>query len=224
MRAQADRAAQARRRRQLDGLAAAHDDGERLAGILESLQDDPHTSHPEVVTAAAESATWSAELGRLNEKDTAEVWETAAEAWATLGRPHRSAYCLWRQAESLLAAGRTLEAQDILRVAIDEAAELAPLVARITDLAGRARISLKDGAMPRPTSARPYGLTARELEVLSLLVRGNTNRDIATTLFITEKTASVHVSNILRKLDVTSRVQAAMRAEREDLVPEPMGS
>jgi DNA-binding CsgD family transcriptional regulator len=224
MRAQADRAAQARRRRQLDGLAAAHDDGERLAGIRESLQDDPHTSHPEVVTAAAESATWSAELGRLNEKDTAEVWETAAEAWATLGRPHRSAYCLWRQAESLLAAGRTLEAQDILRVAIDEAAELAPLVARITDLAGRARISLKDGAMPRPTSARPYGLTARELEVLSLLVRGNTNRDIATTLFITEKTASVHVSNILRKLDVTSRVQAAMRAEREDLVPEPMGS
>ena len=95
---------------------------------------------------------------------------------------------------------------------------MAPLLALITDLAGRARIPLRDGAGPAPANARPYGLTPRELDVLALLVRGNTNREIATTLFISEKTVSVHVSNILRKLEVTSRVQAAMRAEREHLV------
>jgi DNA-binding NarL/FixJ family response regulator len=80
----------------------------------------------------------------------------------------------------------------------------------------RTRISL-DVAAPRPldtTTATSLGLTPREAEVLSLVAAGRTNREIATALFVSEKTASVHVSNILRKLSVTSRVEAAVVAQR----------
>ena len=59
-----------------------------------------------------------------------------------------------------------------------------------------------------------YGLTSREREVLDALAAGHTNQEIATTLFISVKTASVHVSNILRKLDVPSRHEAARLAHR----------
>jgi DNA-binding NarL/FixJ family response regulator len=58
------------------------------------------------------------------------------------------------------------------------------------------------------------GLTSREAEVLSLVAAGKTNREIGTQLFVSEKTASVHVSNILRKLGVSSRVDAAAIAQR----------
>ena len=54
----------------------------------------------------------------------------------------------------------------------------------------------------------PFGLTRRERDVLPLLVKGRTNRQIAEELFISENTAGVHVSNILGKLDVSSRTEA----------------
>jgi DNA-binding NarL/FixJ family response regulator len=57
-------------------------------------------------------------------------------------------------------------------------------------------------------------LTAREAEVLSLVAAGRTNRQIGSELYVSEKTASVHVSNILRKLGVSSRVEAAAVAQR----------
>jgi DNA-binding NarL/FixJ family response regulator len=52
------------------------------------------------------------------------------------------------------------------------------------------------------------GLTPREVEVLGLLAQGRTDREIAELLFISRKTASVHVSNLLRKLEVASRIEA----------------
>ena len=58
------------------------------------------------------------------------------------------------------------------------------------------------------------GLTAREAEVLALVATGGTNRQIGEQLFMSEKTVSVHVSHILRKLGVTSRVDAAAVAQR----------
>ncbi len=58
------------------------------------------------------------------------------------------------------------------------------------------------------------GLTSREAEVLALVAAGKTNREIGAELFVSEKTASVHVSNILRKLGVSSRVDAAAIAQR----------
>ena len=92
----------------------------------------------------------------------------------------------------------------------------------VTALARRARISLEiDDADEPPTPAEidRYGLTPRELEVLALLADGRTNRQIAETLFISESTAGVHVSNILGKLGATNRVEAAAMAYRLRLVP-----
>jgi DNA-binding NarL/FixJ family response regulator len=63
-----------------------------------------------------------------------------------------------------------------------------------------------------------FGLTQRELDVLRLLGQGNTNPEIAAALFISPRTAGVHVSSILRKLDATTRVQAATIAERAGLL------
>jgi DNA-binding NarL/FixJ family response regulator len=68
-------------------------------------------------------------------------------------------------------------------------------------------------------SAAPDHLTEREHDVLVLVARGLTNRQIANQLHITEKTVSVHVSNILSKLDLQSRTQAALYAARTGLVP-----
>ena len=67
----------------------------------------------------------------------------------------------------------------------------------------------------------PFGLTPRERQVLALLSEGMTNREIGDTLFMAEKTASVHVSRILSKLDVRSRTQAAAVAHRLGLEREP---
>ena len=67
-------------------------------------------------------------------------------------------------------------------------------------------------------TAVPFGLTARELEVLDLVAAGRTNRQIGERLFISEKTASVHVSRILAKLGARSRAQAAAMAGTVGLV------
>ena len=88
--------------------------------------------------------------------------------------------------------------------------------AEIAILARRARIDLTAPAPAPPPDPGPAGLTPREREVITLLSDGLSNAEIARTLYISEKTASVHVSNILRKLGVTSRLQAAAAAHGQD--------
>ena len=91
----------------------------------------------------------------------------------------------------------------------------APLRTQIEALARRARISLTaPEPEPTPAPAHPHGLPDREAAVLRLLAAGHTNREIGQRLFISPKTASVHVTNILRKLAVRDRVQAAATAVR----------
>jgi DNA-binding CsgD family transcriptional regulator len=148
------------------------------------------------------------------------MWERAASEWDALTRPHRAAYARWRQAEALLAhpAGRTA-AVEVLRTAARQAAQHIPLSMAIHDLARRARIDLtitaeSPDAQPSTATPTPFGLTGRELAVLRLLAEGRTNSEIGAKLYISRKTASVHVTNILRKLNVTTRVQAAAVAER----------
>jgi DNA-binding NarL/FixJ family response regulator len=158
---------------------------------------------------------WVAEWSRLRGESNIRLWEEAATAWDMLKRPLRAAYARWRQAEALLADqhGRA-SAATVLRTAAQQAAQHVPLSTAIRDLARRARIDLNEPAEPaeRDGPAAPtwaFGLTDRELAVLRLLGEGKTNTEIGAALFISRSTASVHVTNILRKLGVTSRVQAA---------------
>jgi DNA-binding NarL/FixJ family response regulator len=88
-----------------------------------------------------------------------------------------------------------------------------PFLAEIVDLAERARVRLDAEAADPPAPAAPddelAALTARELEVLTELAGGHTNREIAQRLFISEKTVGVHVTRIYAKIGVHSRVQAS---------------
>ena len=89
-------------------------------------------------------------------------------------------------------------------------------LAQIGSLARRARLSLPFRPAGGPAEEN-FGLTAREIEVLRLVSEGRGNRDIAAELFISAKTASVHVSNILTKLHAASRTEAAAIAYRAGL-------
>jgi DNA-binding CsgD family transcriptional regulator len=141
-------------------------------------------------------------------------------------RPHRAAYAQWRHAEALLASPNSrTAAASVLRSAAESARTHVPLSRVITDLAKRARISLGEplvqDANEPPTAKHtpaPFGLTERELTVLELVGQGRTNTEIGAALFISPKTASVHVTNILRKPGVRSRVEAAAVAARAGLI------
>jgi DNA-binding NarL/FixJ family response regulator len=105
-----------------------------------------------------------------------------------------------------------------LRRALDVARELdaRPLREELEALARRARIDLDAAAGGSPVVAAltQLELTAREIDVLALIADGKTNRQIATELFISNKTASAHVSHILSKLSVQNRTAAAATARR----------
>jgi len=148
------------------------------------------------------------------------AWDEAARAWETVGAPYPLAEALLRSAEAALSAGDRDGGGARLRRAAVLAQRLGarPLSDDITLLARRARISLSDNTDTQAAPAGPgperLGLTAREFEVLRLVAAGRSNREIAGELFISAKTASVHVSNILAKLGVTSRGEAAAAAHR----------
>jgi DNA-binding CsgD family transcriptional regulator len=181
----------------------------------------PFRDHPFVATIPAERATWEAERTRLDGEDDPAAWATAATAWEALGCPHRAGYAWWRQAQAHLDAGQpAAETAAALRSAAAAAGGHEPLLARIRALAERARITLQAPAagVQRTRTRAPYGLTERELAVLRLLAAGRSNTQIGAELFISQRTAGVHVTNILRKLGVSGRVQAAAVAERAGLL------
>jgi len=134
-------------------------------------------------------------------------------------RPYRVAYTCYRQAEALVAGDGDREAAaTTLRQAAAITARLGArlLDTEVTALARRARLDLGHhaaAAAPGTPAAHPR-LTPREAEVLALVAAGRSNRQIAQALFISPKTASVHVSNILAKLGVAGRVEAAAVAHR----------
>ncbi|HZB76691.1 MAG TPA: AAA family ATPase [Solirubrobacteraceae bacterium] len=145
-------------------------------------------------------------------------YAAAAAAWTDLGRPYRAARALWRQGEALVAAGdrdaaaapvaAALEVTDRLG-AIWLGGELESLIAR-----GRLRMRGDENGADGAGADEPFGLTPRERQVLALVAAGATNREIGRQLYMAEKTASVHVSRILAKLDVRSRTEAAGVAHR----------
>lgn len=169
-----------------------------------------------------------AELARAHGDDDPATWAEATDAWVALGRPYRAAQARRRRAEALLAQGD----RDGAAVAAAEALAAASaigaawLVSEVEGFALRARLRMDDPDEPSPPSALtaaddgedPFGLTPRERQVLALLADGRTNREIGSALYMAEKTASVHVSRILSKLDVRSRTEAAAVAHRVGLV------
>ncbi len=172
--------------------------------------------------AEALRLTLAAERTRFDGSTTPERWAEAGRNWDALDRPHPAAYTRWREAEAAVLAHQTAVATRAARSAHRSAAQLGaePLRREIEALARHARLDLADpqASAARPaTPADPFGLTAREREVLRHLCTGDTNRRIAKTLFISEKTASVHVTRILMKLGVTNRTEAAAVAHRLNL-------
>jgi len=226
LRAEAELAALARARQDADAVS---DHLKRARTLLAAARDAEAKASPVTPNAGGWRALAEGEYERACGVARPELWSEAAGAWERLERPPLAAYCRWRQAEALVAAGAPrADATAPLRAAHAVAARLGarPLLRELELLAERARLD------PTPLDAGPpearqsleelLGLTPREAEVLTLIARGLTNREIAAALVISVKTASVHVSHILRKLDAPNRLEAAAIAHR--LAPPDGGS
>lgn len=227
LRIEADRAQLARARGDPAGRQAAIESTRTVAaGILTQCLRAAGAAHRPEVTRA-HRALVDAELGRAQGRSAPDAWRQAADA--APGAPHRHAYARFREAEAVLSSrGDRARAIDALVAAHVLAGRLgaAPLAREVEGLARRARIELPEHATSPPGNAPPepagtsLGLTAREVEVLRLLAAGRTNPQIAESLYISRKTASHHVSSILTKLGVSTRVEAAGVAHRVGLGPD----
>jgi ATP/maltotriose-dependent transcriptional regulator MalT len=200
-------------------------DGTRAAALVERLE-----------AARAKPAQWAegpayaalalAEHGRLRHAlgeapPDPGAFAAAAERFDALRLPWPTAYARMRAAEGWVQAGDRDAAGAALTAACAAARAMGavPLCQEAEALGRRARLRTSavadapadDGA---PDAAQQLGLTPRELEVLLLVAEGRTNREIGAALFMSEKTASVHVSRILAKLGVGGRVEAAAVAHR----------
>ncbi|MGW0664330.1 helix-turn-helix transcriptional regulator [Streptodolium elevatio] len=184
----------------------------------------------------AYAATVTALLDTAEGRDDAvERWIEADAAWSRTGKPYDQARAKVDLAAVLAAAGRRTEARDTLSAAHATASRLGahPLRAEAELLARRLGLTLAQGGTgsredigggpgaaggDRDAAAAAGLLTPREREVLLRLAQGYSNRRIAEELFISVKTASVHVSNILGKLEVANRGEAAALAHRLGLL------
>ncbi|MBV9681803.1 MAG: response regulator transcription factor [Solirubrobacterales bacterium] len=173
----------------------------------------------------ASRAVCAAHASRIGGAGDAALWADARRLWETCQDPYHAAYARWREAEALLASGGDrADAEALVRDAhaVVEELDARPLRAELEALARRARIDLGQRQPPETapnTALERLELTPRELEVLPLLAGGLTNREIATELFISNKTASVHVSRILTKLSVPNRAAAAAAAHHLAITP-----
>jgi DNA-binding CsgD family transcriptional regulator/tetratricopeptide (TPR) repeat protein len=221
LRLTADQAERAAARRAADELTQIRRQAASIAAELDRLVslEVPMARHPSV---RCNLLLAQAERSRLEGASDPERWRQAAAAWERLQRPFEVAYARFRQAEALLAGGAARQwAEATLRSAHHTAVALgaAPLRREIDLLAQRGRLHLQEPVDAAATSqasspVAALGLTQREAEVLALVAQGRTNRQIGQALFITEKTASVHVSRILAKLGVAGRGEAAAVAHR----------
>jgi DNA-binding CsgD family transcriptional regulator/tetratricopeptide (TPR) repeat protein len=220
-RAEADEATRARDQREAvhQGAAVRY---RELAARAADLATPEASSRGYQALVAAELARAAGSRDQANAGSSmAGAWSAAARAWQAAAEPYPLAYCLLRLAEAAAAAGDRQEAGRSLRQAYAVASGVgaAPIAQEAAALARRTRLSLDE---PEPGAARPapedplarFGLTEREREIVVLLAAGRSNPQIAEALFISPKTASVHVSNILAKLGVDSRVEAAAVAHR----------
>ena len=156
-------------------------------------------------------ARFEVELAHGRGTDTHQQWAAAVTAGKSLGQPYEHAYALVGLARRALDDGRTDEARQALEeaLAVGKGLGARRLLDAVREAAGRARIRLSDDVGRSGAGAGKHGLTGRELEVLRLLAEGYGNERIGRELYISPKTASVHVSRILAKLGVSSRGEAS---------------
>ncbi len=197
--------------------------------ILERIREAAKPVATNVPVWQAHERWLRAELRHAEGRATPDDWSEVVAAFELLDRPYDLARVRHRLAEALLSdpAGDDDErdrATELLRLTAAVAQHLGarPLADAVALLAQRARLTLTKVPARRAVPADPVealGLTSRERDVLRLVSAGRTNRQIAEELFISPKTASVHVSNILGKLGVSGRGEAAAVAHRLGLFP-----
>jgi DNA-binding CsgD family transcriptional regulator/tetratricopeptide (TPR) repeat protein len=220
--AEAELAAVARARRDSAAEQEARDLGLARLEAIRALMAGTDGS-PVFAEARGNLALAEAETTRLLDQPDPGAWSDAAERFVDPPRPYELGWCRYRQAEAMLALRiPRAEVAAVLGEARALARELgaAPFLEVVETLARMARLNLpSDGGtvVAAVASEDPFGLTSREREVLELLVAGQTNRQIADALFISESTASVHVSNIIGKMGVANRVEAAAAAVRSGI-------
>jgi len=228
MRVEADEATRFRDRREAVPARIAQR-CEQIAGVAATM----HTPSPPL---RAYQALVTAEHARATGADDAGLWAVAVAAWRRAAEPHPLSYSLLRLAEVHSSGGNRDAAAEAVQqaYALAERIGAAPIAGEAAALARRTRLPLTaDPAEPAavPGDGKPrghsagysvepvdelarFGLTDREREVLLLVAAGHSNPEIAKALFISAKTASVHVSNILAKLGVSGRVEAAAVVHR----------
>jgi len=214
-------AARADRARQLRAGGedeAAQAEVEAARALIEAARDGAAYRRRPRFVLGVEGRGWlaraEAEWRRVQGDNDPEAWRTVAETFGP-SFLYEAARTRWRLTEALAEAGQRDEAEREWRLAAEAADRLGavPLRAALADLGRRARLGRQPGSDQGPGALA--GLTSREHEVLRLLVAGRSNREIAAALFISPKTASVHVSNILAKLGASSRTEAAAIAHGE---------
>ncbi|MFE7763695.1 AAA family ATPase [Streptomyces sp. NPDC057438] len=187
--------------------------GEELVGAARATAAEGEDGAEQGPEGMAWLARAEAEWARVRGRPAVAAWRTAVDAFA-FGDPYERARCRLRLAEALLGAGDREAAAAEARAVGETADRLGAVTLRaaLDALVRRGRLA------EAPTAGDVPALTARERDVLRLLALGRTNRQIGDELFITGKTASVHVSNILAKLGAASRTEAVAIAYREGLI------
>jgi DNA-binding NarL/FixJ family response regulator len=157
---------------------------------------------------------WLVDIDAPTEADLVDVWRTSVDTMAAFGHAYELARSHARLGAVLRATGDTARAREVLDAARGTARRLGaePLLAELR--------AVDPAAARRATSAAEQTLTPRELEIIALVAEGRSNAEIGRQLFISAKTVSVHVSNVLGKLGVSGRTEAASIARRRGLLPE----
>ena len=216
----ADLVERGRDARDHDAVRGHREDLERLVATRAGLPGTPFTpSGPRDAVTRARGALFEAERARAEDApDQVDRWRSALVACADAGLRWEHHTASLRLAAQLVETGADRdEAARLLRATHAYATEqqAAPMTATVAELARLGRISLTAPVEPPSAVPRPFaGLTAREAEVLGHLIANRTYADIAAELFISEKTVSVHVSNLLRKTQTSSRREVAALARR----------
>ena len=185
----------------------------------ENAQETARRGRPRGGELGPEGRAWllrsTAELSRAKGRSDVALWRGVVAGF-DYGYVYEVARSRYRLGETLLGAGERNEAEQELRAAYGTAVQLGarPLQHEVAALARRGRLDLPGVRR----EAGPSALTPRELEVLRLVAAGLTNRQVGGQLFMSEKTASVHVSRILAKLGVSGRAEAAARAAQLGLL------